>query len=213
MAGTDVLLARLGGRVVAFSATCPHQRTDLEGASFVDGGIRCPQHAYLYDLGTGENLAPARTADPAELPKLRPGYLPLYPVEERDGWIWVGPEALPPPPAHDPARERPPPPRAGEPVAQPTEALRVVAGATFELRLPTTPVPGCSWRVEAGPLLTVVEQRLEAVDPPRHLVRVVAGHEGAAALRCTYARPWDAEPLEVRTYEVLVEPARPPGYS
>ncbi|MDQ3642589.1 MAG: Rieske (2Fe-2S) protein, partial [Actinomycetota bacterium] len=43
VAGTDVLLGRLaGGQVIAFSATCPHQQTHLEGATFFDGRVRCP---------------------------------------------------------------------------------------------------------------------------------------------------------------------------
>ena len=48
VAGTDVLLGRLsGGQVVAFSSTCPHQQTDLAGATFFDGRIRCPLHVYI----------------------------------------------------------------------------------------------------------------------------------------------------------------------
>lgn len=217
VAGTDVLLGRLaGGRVVAFAATCPHQRTDLGGATFFDGLVRCPLHLYLYEPGTGENVVPARDADPANLWKLAPGYLPVYPVEERDGWIWVGSRPKPPPRSYDPAVERRPPaggresrpapaPTAASPVEHPTKVLRVAPGATFELRLATTPRPGFVWRVDTGgPLLAVVEERFDPVGRPRHLIRLAARGEGRTTVRCEYARPWEKDALEVRTYDVEV---------
>lgn len=221
VAGTDVLLGRLsGGQVVAFSSTCPHQQTDLAGATFFDGRIRCPLHVYLYDPQTGENVIPATTADPLNLWKLKPGYLPVYEVEERDGWIWVGPDPKPPPPSYDPERERPPAPgtrpaaAAAAPAApaadtqteHPTKTVRVAPGTTFALRLPTTPRPGFTWRVEAdGPLLNVVEERFEPGEPARHLVRLATRGVGEATVRCLYARPWDTKPAEIRTYEVRIE--------
>ena len=220
VAGTDVLLGRLaGGQVIAFSATCPHQQTHLEGATFFDGRVRCPLHVYLYDPQTGENIVPARDADPANLWKLKPGYLPVYPVEERDGWIWIGAEPKPPPASYDPEKERPPAPGARRPAAQeavppsvdapldhPAKILRVAPGGSFTVRLPTTPRPGFVWRVETGgPLLAVVEERFEPGDLPRHLVKVAARGEGRSTLRCLYARPWDTKPVETRTYEVRIE--------
>ena len=221
--GTDVLLGRLtGGKVIAFAAHCPHQQTHLEGATFFDGRVRCPLHVYLYDPQTGENIVPARDCKPANLWKLKPGYLPVYAVEERDGWIWISPEPKPPPPSFDPALERPPPPGArrttdsAEPIPapvaagptdHPAEVVRVAPGGTFALRLSTTSRPGFMWRVDTGgPLLAVVEERFQPGDPPHHLVRVTARGEGEATLRCLYARPWDTEPAEVRTYEVRIAP-------
>lgn len=219
--GTDVLLGRLtGGKVIAFAAHCPHQQTALEGATFFDGRVRCPLHVYLYDPRTGENIVPARDAKPENLWKLKPGYLPVYAVEERDGWIWIGRRPKPPPPSYDPALERPPAPgarrtsapppappvaAATDPTDHPSEVLQVAPGSTFSLRLPTTPRPGFVWRVEpGGPLLTVVEERFEPGDPAHHLIRVAARGEGRATLRCLYARPWEATAVEVRTYEVDV---------
>ena len=93
VAGTSVMLGRLAdGTVVAFSSNCPHQRTDLGRATFVEGVVQCTLHGYCYDTETGENVYPAGEVDPAELWRSKPGYLPVYPVEERDGWIWVGAE-------------------------------------------------------------------------------------------------------------------------
>ncbi|HEX2047802.1 MAG TPA: Rieske 2Fe-2S domain-containing protein [Acidimicrobiales bacterium] len=196
VAGSDLLLVRLaGGRVVAFTASCPHQRTDLDGATFVDGWVRCPLHLYEYDLETGENVVPTRQLGPGELRKAAPGYLRVHPVEERDGWIWVSEEPRPPPPSWRP-------PVAGPPPAAPDGVVSVARGATFELRLPTAPQPGFVWRVDTdGSVLAVVGQRSEGGE---HLVRLAAGAPGRATVRCTYARPWDRQAAEIRTYEVCV---------
>ncbi|HEX2700712.1 MAG TPA: Rieske (2Fe-2S) protein, partial [Acidimicrobiales bacterium] len=103
-----VLVTRLAsGEVVAFSAECPHQSTPLEGATFWEGKLRCARHLYLYDVHTGENVLPARDASPDALRRLKPGYLPIHKVEERDGWVWVAERPEPPPPCFDPEAERP----------------------------------------------------------------------------------------------------------
>ena len=199
----DKLVVRLGdGRVVAFVATCPHQATDLLDGCLVDSRIRCARHHYEYDLTTGENVVPSRATDPAELWKAAPGYLRIFPVEERDGWLWVGAEPLPPPPSYDPALER----RGTAAVAmEPPSVDDVVVvpqGTTFELRLTTSPRPGFVWRVETGGAsLAVVGERAE---PPTHVVRLVARAAGRWTVRCGYGRPWDPEPAEVQTYEVVV---------
>ena len=202
VAGADLLLVRLpDSRVVAFAATCPHQRTDLEGATFCDGRVRCPLHLYEYDLETGENVVTTRDLDPPELRKAAPGYLRVHAVEERDGWIWVGEEPKAPPASYEPlAASAPPAPPAGD-------ILRVPPGATFELRLAATPRPGFVWRVETdGSLLAVVGQRSER---DGHVVRLAARSAGRTTVRCTYARPWDREPADVWSYDVVVDA----GYS
>ena len=230
----EVMLVRLeDGTLAAVAGHCPHQGTDLSDASFFDGLLRCPRHLYLYDPHTGENVVPARDARPENLWKLRPGYLPTFPVEERDGWIWVAPEPSPPPPGYDPERERrppasawrrsgdapapDPPPAASGPVEHPTKTVRVRPGATFELRLPVTARPGHVWRVEVTAPLKVLSEQYDpgtafghaGGSPPRHRVRLAARSEGVATVRCAYARPWDTEPAEVRAYVVRVEPAGP----
>ena len=202
VAGADLLLARLpDSRVVAFAATCPHQRSDLEGATFCEGRVRCPLHLYEYDLETGENVVPTRELDPPELRKAAPGYLRVHAVEERDGWIWVGEEPKAPPASYEPLVA------SAAPATSSADILRVPPGATFELRLPTTPRPGFVWRVGTeGSVLAVVGQRSER---DGHVVRLAARSAGRTTVRCTYARPWDREPGDVRSYVVVVDP----GYS
>jgi nitrite reductase/ring-hydroxylating ferredoxin subunit/predicted secreted protein len=187
VAGEPVLVARLSaGGVVAFAATCPHQDTSLDDATFWDGKLRCPRHLYLYDPGSGENLIPARDARPENLWKLKPGYLPVYPVEERDGWIWVTPTPKPPPAAYDPAQEErpptrsgigPPPTRSPAPVAptgpiQPARGLLAPALAAPPAAMASTGAaeqPRQTLRVRDG---STFELRLETTPKPGFLWRV-----------------------------------------
>jgi nitrite reductase/ring-hydroxylating ferredoxin subunit/predicted secreted protein len=214
----QMLVARLSsGEVVAFDTVCPHQLTDLEEAYFWEGRLRCSRHQYLYDLQSGENILPTREASPETLWKLKPGYLPTYEVDERDGWVWVDPAPRPPPPGYDPARERRP--AAGEragvqeseaadtrPFEHPTKTLKVREGASFELRIPTTPRPGFAWNVKVtGNAKVLVEGYLPG-DQPRHRVRIQARRAGNAVVKCTFGRPWDETPAEVRTYVVQIVP-------
>jgi toluene monooxygenase system ferredoxin subunit len=224
-----VLVGRLSdGRPVAFATNCPHQDTPLSEGAIWDDLVRCRQHQYLYDPRTGENVLPARSARPQTLWKLKPGYLPTYAVEERDGWVWVCERANPPPEAYDPTLEEPqavtPPPapqreaepaQEGAPGPPAAKTVRVRVGARFELRLPTNPrLPGFIWQteVESG-LVEVVETGLtQAVagspEPPRWRVRLVALAPGRDLVRCSFQQPWarDREPSEVRHYKVLIVP-------
>jgi nitrite reductase/ring-hydroxylating ferredoxin subunit len=231
---TYVLVARLGdGEVVAFDATCPHQITELDEAAIVDGMVSCPRHRYLYDPRSGRNVTPACGARPENLWKLRPGYLPCFPVEERDGWIWVDPRPKPAPEGYDPTlEERPAHRRAGAeaaadrepdgpevlipgppPLDMPTErslkVIDVAAESTFDLRLPIPPGERQAWRMEmVGRGLVVLDEEYEPGDAPHQLVRLEALGAGAASTLCfTYAYPDRPLPAAVRTYIVRVVPA------
>jgi nitrite reductase/ring-hydroxylating ferredoxin subunit len=88
--GHPVLLARLeDGTVAAAAAVCPHRGEDLSEGRLYMGAIDCPLHHYLYDLRSGVNRYP-RDVYPADL-AAQVAPLPLYPVKEEDGWVWVGP--------------------------------------------------------------------------------------------------------------------------
>ncbi|MCA1692971.1 MAG: protease inhibitor I42 family protein, partial [Actinobacteria bacterium] len=88
-----------------------------------------------------------------------------------------------------------------------SKTVRVAAGATFALRLPTNPLPGCTWTVVvAHGLLDVVEEGLSTANPPRWQVRLAARAVGEDEVTCAFSQPWDVEPSEVRTYRVLVVP-------
>lgn len=63
----------------AFSATCPHTSAPLcDGWIDAQGRIVCPLHKYRFDPQNGRNTS-------GEGYKLR-----TYPVEIRDGYIYVG---------------------------------------------------------------------------------------------------------------------------
>lgn len=216
--GTLVLLTRLpSGAVVAFAGYCPHQGTALRSAATIaEGQIRCEQHKYVYDSRTGRNILPSRDASPQALARLKPGYLPTYTVEERDGWVWIDPRPNPPPDERTPlpppafsAPSRSGPSRTQAPATAPVprrpETVEVAAGETFVLDLPTSPRPTHMWRLEVeGDVVEVVSQRFEERDDGLHYsVEAVARGAGAAQLRCTYAKPW-GDPTETRTFTVTV---------
>lgn len=173
---SDVLLTRLvGGEVVAFATNCPHQATPLEQASVFEGKLRCPRHQYLYDLRTGANIFPSRDARPGALWKLKPGFLPVYRVVEREGWIWIAERPEPPPPGYDPRKEkrplrltvaprRKPPPPAEEPPADKPPTLGdpiALAGTASPPALePETPIPTAG-QSESQPLLLEPVEALE----------------------------------------------------
>jgi toluene monooxygenase system ferredoxin subunit len=219
-----VLVGRLeGGTVVAFEALCPHERTDLRNATFVEGRVRCPRHNYLYDAHSGENVIPTEVARPENLWKLRPGYLATYQAEEHDGWVWVSERPNPAPDSWDPIREQRPPgwvdraniaieapepePEApAGPIEHPEVRLEVTRGAEFVVCLPTFPKPAYMWRVDLPTgILVVVKQSFDpTANPPQYQVCLRANEAGEGALRCLYRTPWDAEPAEIRTYVVHV---------
>ncbi len=213
-AGRHLLVARLSsGEVVAFASNCPHQSTELEGATVWEDNIRCPRHQYLYDPRSGENIHPRQRFGPEKLWKTKPGYLPTHAVQERGGWIWVYEQPKPPPASWDPKLEEPPE-GAGEEEEQPEEdtgpvesvkVVRVKEGGTFELRLPVNPLPGNVWRVEpVGDRLEVVHEGVLETDPSKWQVRVKAHEVGEDELECRFTAPWDVEPSELRRYVVQI---------
>ena len=215
-AGTiEVLLTRLpSGRVVAFTTHCPHQGTPLAQATIYEGTLRCPQHTYLYDLTTGANVFPTCDARPEALYRLKPGYLKIYEVEERDGWIWVSDTPKAPPSAYEPSREAPavfrvtPRPvlsKPTQPVVHPVEEIVLHLEEEVELEIPTTPVPGHIWRLElSSDGIKILGQQFDPAGQPLTRVRTVGQEAGHVTLRCLYARPWGQSVREIRTYQIEV---------
>lgn len=217
----DLLLVRLpDGRPVAFAAHCPHQATPLHNATQLECFLRCPQHGYVYDLRSGQNVYPTMSAREEVMWRLKPGYLPTFAVEERQGWLWVAevpdpPPAEPPEGGGEPAAEfrrimqrlaRAAPRRPEGPVEHPPESLTLPLGGEVEVVIPTNPLPGHMWRVEIDGAAAAFLG--ESFDPARarSFVRLHGAAPGNATVRCTYVKPWVPDrPKEVRTYLVRTE--------
>jgi nitrite reductase/ring-hydroxylating ferredoxin subunit len=75
--GRPVAVLRREGALCAFGALCPHQQADLTDGILEDGGITCGDHLWHFELPGGRctNIPGAR--------------LPIYPVTEADGVIFV----------------------------------------------------------------------------------------------------------------------------
>ncbi len=61
LAGSHVLLSKIGGEVSAVSGTCTHQDADLGLGFVLDGRVVCPLHLSQFDLRTGEVMNPPAT--------------------------------------------------------------------------------------------------------------------------------------------------------
>ena len=75
--GSEVLVLTAAGVLYAIQRKCPHEGAPLERGQVWDKMIRCGQHAFTFDLETGEGLN-------------CPGYsIERYDVREEDGKIFL----------------------------------------------------------------------------------------------------------------------------
>lgn len=91
--GREVLLLRQGGQVYAVAARCPHMGAPLErGELTEEGSIICPWHHSAFNVRTGD--VEAWTPWPPAVGRVlgalrRERALPVFPVKEEAGRIWV----------------------------------------------------------------------------------------------------------------------------
>jgi nitrite reductase/ring-hydroxylating ferredoxin subunit len=75
--GREVLVLRCAGILYAIQRRCPHEGAPLERGNVWNKMIRCGQHAFTFDLETGEGLNCT-------------GYrIERYAVTEKDGKIFL----------------------------------------------------------------------------------------------------------------------------
>lgn len=80
VADTPILLVNSGGTVRAIHDICTHAEESLESGFVENGTIECPRHGALFSLESGEALTPPATQT-----------LPTFPVEVREGRVFVDP--------------------------------------------------------------------------------------------------------------------------
>jgi nitrite reductase (NADH) large subunit len=69
------------GNWIATDGRCPHEQGPLVDCILGNGRLTCPIHSYSFDIKTGA----------CDNPDIDP--LPVYPVEIREGSVWVNPQA------------------------------------------------------------------------------------------------------------------------
>jgi phenylpropionate dioxygenase-like ring-hydroxylating dioxygenase large terminal subunit len=96
--GEDLVLFRdQSGSVGLLGEHCPHRGASLEYGDIEDGGLRCPYHGWLFDVGGRCLEMPAEPKDSKFCQKVK--HL-SYPVKELGGLIfaYLGPNKEDPPP-------------------------------------------------------------------------------------------------------------------
>lgn len=76
--GTPVVLTRVDDAVYACGEACAHRGGPLGEGRLRGARLVCPWHGWMFDVRTGECTFPGRGAS-----------VPSYPVEIRDGEVWV----------------------------------------------------------------------------------------------------------------------------
>jgi nitrite reductase/ring-hydroxylating ferredoxin subunit len=78
VAGRNVALYRVGGKVYATDNICTHAYALLSDGYVEDGCIECPLHQGRFEIATGKGMGAPIATD-----------LETFPVKEEDGWALV----------------------------------------------------------------------------------------------------------------------------
>ncbi|MEA2580775.1 MAG: 3-phenylpropionate/trans-cinnamate dioxygenase ferredoxin component [Actinomycetota bacterium] len=77
--GQEIAVARIQGKLMAFSDICTHRGCNLAGGGEIDGTtIECECHGSVFDMATGAVV---------ESPAVDP--LPVFAVREQDGVLQI----------------------------------------------------------------------------------------------------------------------------
>ncbi len=74
-----ILLARVGGRLLALDDWCNHAGGKLAEGRLEGGAVTCPLHRMAFELSSGRLVTSPRLCEDQ----------PHYQVEELDGEVWV----------------------------------------------------------------------------------------------------------------------------
>ncbi len=93
VAGTKIVLLRVGDQLRAYQGECPHAGAPLAEGALCNGRLICPWHKAAYRMEDGA------LCEPPALDSLK-----RYPLQMRDDQVWVDDQPLPAantPPADD----------------------------------------------------------------------------------------------------------------
>ncbi len=93
--GEDFVVFRdKDGKLGCLEPRCAHRQIELKYGYVVDEGLRCPYHGWSYDRAGRCTSQPAEPAESTYKDKIR---LRSYPIQEREGliFIYIGPEPAP----------------------------------------------------------------------------------------------------------------------
>lgn len=85
VADTEIVLIRVGEKVQAFQAKCPHAGAPLEQGAVCGDKLVCPWHKAVFDLNDGHMCEPLALAD-----------LRQFPLRIENGTVLVNPKAMSP---------------------------------------------------------------------------------------------------------------------
>ena len=136
-----VLLARVGEEFFAVEDVCSHDGQPLTDGPVVDGAVTCLRHGARFDLKTGAALC---------MPATKP--IASYPVQVRDGAVYVGPPGSVSPAVVEKALA------VSATMSLPTDVPVVSASSTTGDAIPT-PEPG------ADDDIRLIEALKQVIDP------------------------------------------------
>jgi nitrite reductase/ring-hydroxylating ferredoxin subunit len=77
LSALDVIVFNTGKRFHACAAECPNDGSSLLEGPLTGHVVSCQTDGYKFDLSTGKCISEAGMD------------VPVFPVEVRDGWVWV----------------------------------------------------------------------------------------------------------------------------
>lgn len=102
MLGENLVFVRANGKVHALHDLCAHRGMPLSaGSCLTQGTITCPYHGWTYDVHDGRCVAALTDGPDSPIPGKKGTSVQTYPVEERNGIVFVYMGSGTPPPLEE----------------------------------------------------------------------------------------------------------------
>lgn len=106
------------------------------------------------------------------------------------------------------------------PAAVVAESIDTIVGESFTISMDSNPTTGYSWTVQYDESYLALTNATYTASEPSLLGSGGQEHftfealkVGSAIISCSYQRPWEADPIERRIYEVTIAPTPEPDFS